>query len=140
MPIEPDNHTVMALAVAMALEYPAPSFAAGDADHGATVYRECMICHSLDKNGVGPRHRGVFGRQAGSLSDYDYSAALKASHIVWSETTLDQWLTNPQARVSGSKMFFSLPIAKDRADVIAFLKQKAASESSNVTDDTTVPR
>jgi cytochrome c len=123
----------MALAVALAAGHPAPSFASGDAAHGATIYQECMICHSLDKSGIGPRHRDVFGRKAGRLTDYAYSAALKASNIVWNETTLDQWLTNPQALVPGTKMMFSVDAAQDRADVIAFLKEKAAANPSGAT-------
>jgi hypothetical protein len=47
----------------------------GDAARGETLYQVCTDCHSLDKNDVGPRHRGVFGRKAASLPDYDYSAA-----------------------------------------------------------------
>jgi cytochrome c len=124
---------VMALAIVLTVGHLTPSLASGDAAHGATVYHECMICHSLDKNGIGPRHRGVFGRKAGSVPDYDYSAALKAADIVWSETTLDQWLTNPQALVSGTKMMFSVSSAQDRADVIEFLKEKAGNEPPNVT-------
>ena len=94
----------MALGLALATGQSVSGFAAGDAEHGAVIYRNCMACHSLDKNGIGPRHRGVFGRKAGSLPDYQYSAALKASNIVWNETTLDQWLTNPQVLVSGSNI------------------------------------
>jgi cytochrome c len=123
----------IALAVVLAVGHPAPSFASGDAAHGASVYHECMICHSLDHNGIGPRHRDIFGSKAGSVADYDYSAALKASNIVWNETTLDQWLTNPQALVPGTKMIFSVPNAQDRADVIAFLKQKSENEQAGVT-------
>ena len=67
------NQTALVAAVFLAIAHPAPGFAAGDAAHGAKVYQDCMICHSLDKNEVGPRHRGVFGRKAGSLADYDYS-------------------------------------------------------------------
>jgi cytochrome c len=124
---------VMMLAMMLAVGHLTPSFASGDAAHGATVYHECMICHSLDKNGIGPRHRGVFGRKAGSVPDYDYSAALKAADIVWNETALDQWLTNPQAFVPGTKMMFSVSNAQDRADVIEFLKEKAGNEASSVT-------
>ena len=124
---------VMALAMILAVGHLTPSFASGDAAHGATIYRECMICHSLDKNGIGPRHRGVFGRKAGSVPDYDYSAALKAADIVWNETTLDQWLTNPQMLVPGTKMMFSVSNAQDRADVIEFLKEKAGKEPLSVT-------
>jgi cytochrome c len=118
---------LVALAAVVAVEHPAPSFASGDAAHGAKVYQDCMICHSLDKNEIGPKHRDVFGSKAGGVPGYDYSAALKASNIVWNETTLDKWLTDPQAFVPGTKMTFSADDAQDRADVIAFLKEKAAS-------------
>jgi cytochrome c len=121
-----------ALALAVALLLPGASFAAGDAEHGATLYRGCMICHSLDKNLIGPKHRDVFGRRAAGVQDYAYSAALKASNIVWTETTLDQWLTDPQAMVPGTKMMFSVTDAKDRADLIAFLKEKARSPANAV--------
>jgi cytochrome c len=116
------------LATMLVVQHAAPSFAAGDAAHGAKVYQDCMICHSLDKNEIGPMHRDVFGRKAGSVADYDYSAALKASNIVWNDTTLDKWLTDPQALVPGTKMTFSVDDAQDRADVIAFLKDKAATD------------
>jgi Cytochrome c2 len=44
-----------------------PALAAGDAAHGASVYRSlCSGCHDLDENRVGPAHRGVFGRKAGA--------------------------------------------------------------------------
>jgi cytochrome c len=123
--------SAMAIAVVLALGHSTSSFAAGDPDHGVKVYRQCMICHSLDKNGIGPSHRDVFGRTAGSVPDYSYSAALKGSNIIWNETTLDHWLTNPQALVPGTKMMFSVGDAQDRADVIAFLKEKATSGQSS---------
>jgi cytochrome c len=97
----------------------------GDADRGEQIYQACQDCHSLDKNDVGPRHRGVYGRKAGSLSDYAYSDALKSSNIVWNEETLDRWLTNPQAVAPGAKMFFHLANQQDRADVIAYLRERA---------------
>jgi cytochrome c len=98
---------------------------AGDANHGEALYEACQDCHSLDKNDVGPRHRGVFGRRAASLPDYDYSDALKSANIVWNEETLDKWLTDPQAVAPGAKMFFHLDNPQDRADVIAYLKERA---------------
>jgi cytochrome c len=127
--------SAMALAVVLMVGHSTPSFAAGDPDHGAKVYHECMICHSLDKNGIGPSHRDVFGRRAGSVLDYSYSAALKGANIVWNETTLDHWLTNPQELVPGTKMMFSVGDAQDRADLIAFLKEKATSGQSSATPD-----
>jgi cytochrome c len=98
---------------------------AGDPNRGETLYEACQDCHSLDKNDVGPRHRGVFGRKAASLPDYDYSDALKSANIVWNEETLDKWLTDPQAVAPGAKMFFHLDNPQDRADVIAYLKERA---------------
>jgi cytochrome c len=120
----------MILAIAAVTAYSLPSFAAGDAEHGERVYRQCMACHTLDKNAIGPKHRDVFGRKAGSVADFDYSAALKGSNIVWDEATLDAWLANPQGFVPGSKMFFSVGNVQDRADVIAYLKDKARSDTA----------
>jgi cytochrome c len=125
------NRAAIATALALLAIAPAPSRAAGDAAHGAEVYRDCMLCHSLDRNEIGPRHRGVFGRKAGSVVDYDYSAALKSSGITWSEATLERWLTDPSALVPGTKMIFSLDDARDRADVIAYLKEQSAGKPQN---------
>lgn len=99
--------------------------AAADAAHGEQIYQSCQDCHSLDTNDVGPKHRGVFGRKAGSVPDYSYSAPLKKSGITWDQDSLDRWLTDPQKLAPGSKMFFHLDAAQDRADVIEYLKERA---------------
>ena len=100
----------------------APAFA-GDPVHGQEIYESrCVACHSPEANRVGPRHKGVVCRKAGALSDYTYSKAVKASDVVWDETTLDQWLTNPQAFIPGQKMNFKVADPTDRADIIAYLK------------------
>jgi cytochrome c len=96
-----------------------------DAARGEMLYQTCKLCHSIDKNEVGPMHRGVFGRAAGTVPDYDYSQALKASKIVWTESNLDKWLTNPQALVPGAKMLYQVDDSQGRADIIAFLKHRA---------------
>jgi cytochrome c len=115
---------VVVLAAASVHAVAAPETATGDPVRGKTVYQVCMGCHSLDEDDVGPHHRGVVGRVAGTVSGYAYSPALKNSHIVWSRDTLDRWLTNPQALVPGAKMFFAMPKAQDRADVIAYLTEQ----------------
>lgn len=99
--------------------------AAGDVAHGEKLFQGCQDCHSIDANDVGPKHRGVVGRKAGSVPDYDYSAALKNSDIVWTEANLDRWLAGPQKFVPGAKMFYHLDNPQDRADVIEFLKERA---------------
>ena len=99
----------------------APVTAPGDAEHGKQIYQACMACHSIDEDDVGPRHRGVFGRVAGTVPGYAYSPALRNSGITWDAANLDRWLSNPQGLVPGAKMFFALRDARDRADVIAYL-------------------
>ena len=99
--------------------------ATGNVARGQTLYKGCADCHSIAENGVGPMHKGVVGRKAGSVPGYDYSADLKNSGIVWTEENLDKWLTGPQAMVPETKMFFDVPDAQDRADIIAYLKEKA---------------
>ncbi|MDE3176190.1 MAG: c-type cytochrome [Pseudomonadota bacterium] len=115
----------MRLALLLAALAASPALAAGDPERGASVYEGCQDCHSLDRNDVGPRHRGVFGRKAGSLPDFAYSPALKGAGFVWDERTLDQWLTDPQAFLPGARMFYHLASPQDRADVIAFLRERA---------------
>jgi cytochrome c len=94
----------------------------GDAARGKSLYQACQACHSIDENDLGPRHRGVVGRRAGSVADYSYSAALKGSGLTWDEATLDRWLINPSALVPGTKMFFQISDAQNRADIIAYLQ------------------
>ncbi len=100
-----------------------PSGRIGDPLRGKTLYQACQACHAVDEDDVGPRHRGVFGRRAGSVAGYAYSPALKHSNVLWDRRTLDQWLAGPQQMVPGTKMFFSLASPQDRADVIAYLEQ-----------------
>jgi cytochrome c len=105
----------------------APSTAAprpGDPVHGKTLYQACESCHSINDNDVGPKHRGVVGRHAGSIADYSYSPALKSSGLTWDEATLNRWLINPSALVPGTKMFFKIDDAQSRADIIAYLKEQ----------------
>ena len=119
------------LAVAVAQGLPVTANAAGDAARGQTLYQtRCTTCHSIDYNGVGPAHKGLFGRKAGSAADYTYSPALQASTVIWSAQTLDKWLTNPEKFIPGQKMGFMVPAAKDRADLITYLKKVTKEEAA----------
>jgi len=117
--------TLLAVIATGMLLVPTNADAAPSAAHGEELYQGCQDCHSLDANDVGPKHRGVFGRKAGSVPDYNYSPALKNSGITWNEDTLDKWLADPQKLIPGSKMFFHLDGARDRADMIEYLKERA---------------
>ena len=101
---------------------------AGDAEAGRALYQaRCSACHALDFNGVGPAHRGVFGRAAGQAPGYAYSDALKASRLVWNEDTLDRWLADPEKVAPGQRMGVNVPDAKERSDLIAYLKKASAA-------------
>ncbi|MES2102507.1 MAG: c-type cytochrome [Pseudomonadota bacterium] len=99
------------------------AYAGGDANNGKVLYSShCIACHSIDVSLAGPAHRGVYGRKAGSVADFEYSPAMKRSTLVWTEANLDKWLSNPEKLIPGQKMGYSVPDAKDRADLIAYLK------------------
>ncbi len=124
------NHPCFLPGLVAAMLLAAGGASAGDATHGQVLYQTmCMSCHSIDYNGVGPAHKGVFGRKAGSAAGYAYSPAVKASAIVWNEKTLDQWLAGPEKLIPGQKMGYLVPSAQDRADLIAYLRQESARAS-----------
>jgi len=101
--------------------------AAGDPAAGEKLYVRCQGCHSIETNRVGPRHQGLFGRAAGSLEDYNYSETMRASGVVWDETTLDKFLTAPREFIKGTKMpFAGMKDEQERADLIAYLKAATA--------------
>jgi cytochrome c len=104
----------------------------GDAKQGAQLYRACAACHSLspDRNMTGPSLASIWGRKAGSLQSFErYSPALQASNVVWDEKTLDAWLKSPAGFIPSNYMTFAgVPNVKQRADVIAFLKQMSSGQ------------
>lgn len=96
--------------------------ALADAARGKLLYESrCVGCHSIDQNRIGPMHRGVVGRKAGSVKGYDYSPALKASKIVWNVTLLQKWLANPEALIPGQDMGYAVDEPRDRLDLAEYL-------------------
>jgi len=96
----------------------------GDPARGEAIYQRCLACHSLEHNRVGPRHCGLFGRRAGSLPGYAFSAAMKRYAVTWDEETLDRFLQNPLQAVPGTKMGYAgVKDPAERADLIAYLKK-----------------
>ena len=97
-----------------------------DAQRGQDAWFDnCFGCHALDADRVGPRHKGVIGRRAGSVPGFDYSPALAAANFVWTEELVRRWLAGPSALVPGTKMGFSLGTEADRADVAAYLARES---------------
>lgn len=106
----------------------------GDAKRGASVYRGCVACHSLEPNVhlTGPSLAGLWGKRAASLADYPrYSKALGAQAFIWDETTLNAWVADPAAFVKGNSMTFrGIKDEKARADLIAFLRLALAPDGA----------
>jgi cytochrome c len=121
----------------MFLLFQSPAFSAtqaedgkGDAKRGLEVFeKRCTGCHSLDEDKEGPRLRGVYGKKAGILSTtFEYSAALKASKVTWDAPSLNQWMADPEKIIPKSDMFFRVPQARERTDVIAYLQTLSNKE------------
>jgi cytochrome c len=101
---------------------PAALAQSGNATAGADVFQDrCGACHVLNGVGQGPSLLGVLGRKAASLPAFNYSAAMKASGLVWSEANLDQFLTGPTKLVPGTAMRAIVSNPADRRDLIAYL-------------------
>jgi cytochrome c2 len=88
----------------------------------------CGACHGTTADappGLGPNLHGVVGRKAGSLPDYDYSDAMKASGKVWTVESLQAFVTDPGKAVPGNKMDYDgadPASAKAVAEYMASLK------------------
>lgn len=104
----------------IALAIPGPVAAA----EAPAAFAQCRACHATEpgKHVFGPSLASVSGRKAGSLADFSYSDALKASGLTWDEATLDRWLTSPQKTVPGTRMpFAGIRDPEMRREVVAYL-------------------
>jgi cytochrome c len=118
----PDRTTALLIAAMTAW---IPAAHAGDANHGARVFKEeCAECHSASpgKNKKGPTLFAVVGRNAGSVPDFVYSEAMKNSGLTWTPDRLDAYIAAPRKQVRGGKMKYDgLDDASARADLIEYL-------------------
>jgi len=85
--------------------------------------KRCGGCHSLDRDKEGPQLHGVYGRKAGSVDSFQYSDALKKSKIVWTEETLERWLTDTDKLVPDNDMTFHVEKPEERRTIITYLKR-----------------
>ncbi len=99
-----------------------------DGSRGAEVWRACAVCHSLtpdDGSRAGPSLHGIFGRPIASLTDFDYSQALREMHLTWTpETVAALFEYGPEAYTPGSRMPEQrLPNPEDRQALVDFLER-----------------
>ena len=120
-------YTVAALFLLLPATTPAATLSAGERQ-----FQRCVNCHQIGpsaRNGFGPSLTGVIGRQAGTVSGYNYSAAMKNSRIVWDEKTLTAFLKNPDGVVSGTRMrLWGYNDEQQIRDLIAYLKSSPAQQ------------
>ncbi len=95
--------------------------AVGDAAAGEELFLDrCAMCHVAEGGGQGPSLKGLYDRKAGSVPGFAYSAALKASGVIWTGPELDRFLANPIVAIPGTAMPITVPDPKQRADLIAY--------------------
>ena len=101
--------------------------AEGDAGKGEKIFKNlCAVCHSMNAHGTGPLLKGAFNSMPGQKEGFGYSATLKGLDKKWNEQTLDKYLKAPAEYAPGNAMAFAgIPNAKDRGDVVAYLKANA---------------
>ncbi len=104
--------------------------ASASAEKGATIFKKCAACHTIEKGqpmGIGPNLYGVLGGPHAHMAGFGYSDAMQATHgETWGWTNINKWLTSPKAYIPGNKMAFAgLSKPEDRADVITYLNSKS---------------
>lgn len=103
----------------------------GDVNAGAEIFDSvCEECHGAAA--TAPTLRGIIGRPFASIDSFDgYSDALKAKKsLTWTPANLDLFLKSPKDFVPGTLMYKTVPDAKDRADIIAYLASLPLPRSS----------
>ncbi len=109
----------------------------GDALAGQKVFAaECAACHQIGpdaRNGIGPHLNDIFGRPAGADEGFSYSRPMRrmaADGLIWTLETLDAYVENPRALVSGTRMNYrGLTDADARRDVLAYLRDHSEMPS-----------
>ncbi|MDK8871817.1 c-type cytochrome [Paracoccus sp. SSJ] len=120
-----------ALSIAVASgAFPVAASEIGDPLRGAELFaEECSACHRIGPgatDATGPRLNGIFGRRAGSLAGFNYSRAMLRmgnDGLTWTLSTLDAYIENPKALVSGTRMAYrGQADAQARGDLMAYLR------------------
>ncbi|MGO9674323.1 MAG: c-type cytochrome [Methylocella sp.] len=103
----------------------AERLAKADVSKGQANTKACQACHNFEKGAgakVGPDLYGIVDRPKGSVAGFAYSDGMKAKGGAWTFDDLDQFLANPKAYVSGTKMAFAGEAdPQKRADIVDYL-------------------
>ncbi len=108
---------------------------------GARLFRKCARCHSLITDGPqrsGPHFVGLFGRRAGTVPGYKYSAALRDRDFAWTDETIHALFhDSPDVFLPGTKMPVQrIPDDARLAELIDYLREitAPAEDTAKATD------
>jgi cytochrome c len=97
-----------------------------DIREGASMYRACYYCHSLQPglHLTGPSLANLWGKKAGRVEGFNlYSSAMKQTSKSWDESNLKTWLANPHLAIPGTTMTYEGIKHSDTLEgMIKFLK------------------
>jgi cytochrome c len=115
------------LTAALTVAFSAAAFAQ-DIQKGQTSFNnKCLTCHAIGVdagNKTGPPLNGLDGRKAGAAANFNYSAAMKNSAIVWNEASFKEFIANPKAKVPETKMLVTgIKSDQEISDLWAYVKQ-----------------
>jgi cytochrome c len=123
----PMKKLTLSLLVAVTSIAAARSARAQDAAAGENSFKKCLACHSIGegaKNKVGPVLNGLDGRKSGTVEGFSYSDANKNSGITWGKDQFLEYITDPKAKIPGTKMVFAgIKNEKERNDLWAYISQ-----------------
>lgn len=114
--------------------------AEGDPKAGKRVFNKCRSCHeaTTTKNKMGPSLHGLFGRKAGSVDGFHYSADMAAAGkggLVWHKKEFLAFIADPRGYLGevlgkgkgSTRMAFpGLRKEGERQDLYAYLKEVTA--------------
>lgn len=107
--------------------------ATASAEKGASVYKKCAACHTINQggaNGIGPNLYGIVGNVHAHAPGFSYSDAMLATKgKPWGWDELNEWLKSPKAYIPGNKMSFAgLSKPQDRADLLLYLNTQGSNQ------------
>ena len=91
---------------------------------GRQAFGKCLACHSPDAgvNKIGPSLHGIIGRHSATISNFNYSPAMKGADVTWDEATMSRYLTDPRGMIPNTRMIFpGIKNEQERENLIAYL-------------------